>query len=1549
MPVVAAPIALAADTAYLAPDSTVAPNGWTGGGNATDGTDDGVYATASGDNVDQGYRDFSFGLPHGSIIDGITVKANAFSSDASGCRLSARVSWNDGGSWSDRQTLNLNGDAAAVLSFGSATSTWGHTWDPTQTTNSSFRLEIRNEDPGSSCSGTTSLDWVTASVAYRTINDGTANPALGSEICEAADFNFVIDMSGSIGAQGGTPSNLPDLKAGVTGFVTAFQNAGGDGRYSGTRFNASGTASLTSGYTDAATFNDAVNALGSPSGLTPTAAGINAGAANNAHDRAGVPNVMFVVTDGSPNVPGGDLDSPSTWLQAANAAVAAADAARAGSGASRYVVKAVYLSTPGDPGDTSLPFSSAGDSQWATEVMDRIGGGSHFDADFSAFVNDLFEAIGCEPPSTTIEKQADDASVNAGDQIGFTITVRNSGGSAAHDVVVDDNLPDSAGTDWSISPAVAGCSISGSPGDEALHCDFGTIAAGAHESVHVVTATGKACGVYDNSATFDSSDGGSGQASDSVNVKCASIDVEKQADDASVSAGDQIGFLITVASNGPGAAKGVVLTDTLPTDAGTSWSIAGGTGAGQCAIAAGVLSCDFGTMASGTSLTVHIVSPTTKATLADSPVANTAVVTTTNDGGDEDGDQVAILAGSIDVQKVADDASVSVGDQVGFLITVTSTGPGAAKGVMLTDTLPTDAGTSWSIAGGTGAGQCAIDAGVLSCDFGRMEKDDAYTVHIVSPTSLATLADSPVVNSAVVTTTNDGSDEAHDQVAILAGSIDVEKQADDASVSAGDQIGFLITVASNGPGAAKGVVLTDTLPTDAGTSWSIAGGTGAGQCAIAAGVLSCDFGTMASGTSLTVHIVSPTTKATLADSPVANTAVVTTTNDGGDEDGDQVVVLGPDLEVVKSGNGAINAGATATFTITVFNHGPGVAHDVALSDQLPEGAWSLGGASSAACSIDGANLLTCDFGSLDAGASRLITVSRSTTAVDCGRIPNEAIATASNEDTATDQYANSDGAGIVVACPDLAVTKTGNGPVSAGENAEFTIVVTNLGPGAASGVTLVDELPAGIDWVVGGADAAGCEVIDGTLSCAFGTLEANASRTVTLTGETDAPDCGTVPNTATVSATNEPAGATANNASTASVAINCPAMLITKTADDPEVSAGDQIGFTVTVSNSGNGSVLGLAVDDLLPAGFTWSIESQSGGWAIAGGHLTWGPGTLASGGSISVHIVSATSPAACGSVTNAASFVTSNDGTGSDEAVVTIECPNVTVDKTAGASPILAGQTAAYTITVTNQGPGIARDVTLTDELAAGHDWVQDNERCSIEGNVLSCELGDLEAGASQVIHLSTTVSVEDCGRMVNVASVAAGNEAPADTEDNTDSAVVEVQCVAIDIVKTAGTADDGEELVAGAGDVLFSYLVTNPGTAALVDVAVVDDHGTPDDASDDVVVTCPQTTLAAGASMTCTATIAVGEGVTTNVATVTGSPVLGEGEVSASDDAVVRVPQLTIDKSIEGGIEAALEGDILTFTLAYDLTDGPVTDGIITDVLPEGLVYLNLTATDS
>src|SRR5262249_6097081 len=159
---------------------------------------------------------------------------------------------------------------------------WALAWDASRLANANFRLVLRNLDPGANCTNgsTTSVDRVWLTVTYATMANGTENAALSAAVCGNADFNFIIDMSGSVGAQGNIPSNLQQLKDGINGFVDAFQAAGGDGRYSGTRFSGSSASALTSGYVSAASFQGQVDGLSSPSGLTPTGVGISTGAAN---------------------------------------------------------------------------------------------------------------------------------------------------------------------------------------------------------------------------------------------------------------------------------------------------------------------------------------------------------------------------------------------------------------------------------------------------------------------------------------------------------------------------------------------------------------------------------------------------------------------------------------------------------------------------------------------------------------------------------------------------------------------------------------------------------------------------------------------------------------------------------------------------------------------------------------------------------------------------------------------------------------------------------------------------------------------------------------------------------------------------------------------------------------------------------------------------------------------------------------------------------------------------------------------------------------------
>jgi uncharacterized repeat protein (TIGR01451 family) len=214
----------------------------------------------------------------------------------------------------------------------------------------------------------------------------------------------------------------------------------------------------------------------------------------------------------------------------------------------------------------------------------------------------------------------------------------------------------------------------------------------------------------------------------------AHVSILKVADEPQVNAGDVIGFTITVTSDGTATALGVQVSDTLPTDAGTSWSIDGGTGAGDCAILAGVLSCDFGGMASPSNLTVHITSPTTKATVNYSPVVNTATVTSDNAGSDESTDQVEVICPKVQPSVIPDAAIVQVGNPAGFTVKVTRKMAGTVHSVItVTTTLPK--GMAWSLDGGTGQAMCSMAGNTLTCNYPEMGQGTTYTAHVTAVTA----------------------------------------------------------------------------------------------------------------------------------------------------------------------------------------------------------------------------------------------------------------------------------------------------------------------------------------------------------------------------------------------------------------------------------------------------------------------------------------------------------------------------------------------------------------------------------------------------------------------------------------------------------------------------------------------------------------------------------------------------------------------------------------------------------------------------------------------
>ena len=131
---------------------------------------------------------------------------------------------------------------------------------------------------------------------------------------------------------------------------------------------------------------------------------------------------------------------------------------------------------------------------------------------------------------------------------------------------------------------------------------------------------------------------------------------------------------------------------------------------------------------------------------------------------------------------------------------------------------------------------------------------------------------------------------------------------------------------------------------------------------------------------------------------------------------------------------------------------------------------------------------------------------------------------------------------------------------------------------------------------------------------------------------------------------------------------------------------------------------------------------------------------------------------------------------------------PHLTISKTPTTQTINAGEDAEFSIVVTNTGTGTARDVVLTDTLPTQGSWTisEDPGGCSIAAGVLTCDFGDLAAGASRTVKVKTATSFQQCATYVNGASVASSTEGTVDDNGNV------ITCLRPNLTVTK-TPDDG------------------------------------------------------------------------------------------------------------------------------------------------------------
>jgi len=348
---------------------------------------------------------------------------------------------------------------------------------------------------------------------------------------------------------------------------------------------------------------------------------------------------------------------------------------------------------------------------------------------------------------------------------------------------------------------------------------------------------------------------------------------------------------------------------------------------------------------------------------------------------------------------------------------------------------------------------------------------------------------------------------------------------------------------------------------------------------------------------------------------------------------------------------------------------------------------------------------------------------------------------------------------------DLSVTNTPNPvPVIAGNTITYTQVVSNAGPSSAVSVTLTDTLPSNTT-ATSLTGPLGWTCVLATLTCTDPSLASGAPATisyvVTVTGGTTA---GTaISETATVSSNSTDTNSANNTAVASDVVANAAQadLVVTNVASPTTVAPGSNITCTQTVTNDGPATGTTASFTETTPTNTTYQSITIPTGWtcptlpAVGGtGTITCNDGSALGVGSANsatftvVLQVGGTTPSGTNIVDTAtasvSNFVTGSPTT-SASATVTVANANsadVAIVKTASPNPVTEGTLLTYTLTVTNNGPASATNVTATDTLPSVLTYLSatpSQGSCSEAAGTVTCLLGTMaNAGTATITILS-------------------------------------------------------------------------------------------------------------------------------------------------------------------------------------------------------------------
>jgi len=225
--------------------------------------------------------------------------------------------------------------------------------------------------------------------------------------------------------------------------------------------------------------------------------------------------------------------------------------------------------------------------------------------------------------------------------------------------------------------------------------------------------------------------------------------------------------------------------------------------------------------------------------------------------------------------------------------------------------------------------------------------------------------------------------------------------------------------------------------------------------------------------------------------------------------------------------------------------------------------------------------------------------------------------------------------------------------------------------------------------------------------------------------------------------------------------------------DAPDsVWAGQELIYTISYRNGGQGQATGAAILDTVPSGAEY--HSCTGGGSHHGRVVTWSPGTIPPGDSGSVTLtVTVDSPLPNGTLIHNRAHVTCAQGAGSSASEVTTvrSAPQWSLDLSDSPDPVDAGDPLTYTIQYHNTGTDAAAGVAIVDSIPVYASYWSQTGGGTFDGHCVTWMIGTVGAGASGSVTLTVQVDwpLLNGIEIVNRAHITCSQEVTADAEETT------------------------------------------------------------------------------------------------------------------------------------------------------------------------------------